>query len=840
MNYQVKKNNKKFHSVFCIGIILITLFFVCLVSYAYEPVDLGTTVSDDEVKVKYDMISTESDIQVYTSHRASASETFPKHFYDADGNELENTIVYYDGELYAWDGKQLIVNEMIHEKEYGGTTKEFFSDENGKIIDLTGLCNIYDGKITFLDYIDSQIDFLKSVHGREYLMDAFGTIHRNTFVYHNKSNFQRKMSGVSDENGFKIKKQGNYIRDDQFIYLDRDGKMPREGLYSYHDETFYIKEGVKVCWTMDNDEINAFTKRFGKADIENEDSFIIESEGELYLDKKAIGENSRVFYDIGENKKYLYKDEQNKRIIVKENGFVKIGDYNYFLFDDCSLAFDEIVNYNGKDYLFDEGGDLVLNNIYMLSNGDMYLTNEEGCVIDVPGLYRIERYNKDYVINDESRTKLCFVGEDGKVIYNDFIFFDDKVYFAKEDGTLLRNSALANRYYFNENYELTTDNINVDNVKEAKKWVWYCDIKGVKYKQVVKLNIPERGKRTFNRIYIPYNKRKNRRDISESAALSQFIDDKIYDENGKIIKNRFVDIYVDKNSDFSRRYYVDKNGIIVRNCIVDIGGEDYMFDERGCLVNSGIHNFFTKEYTDLYFTKEFAVDADGIVIKDKLNYSLTNLSDDKDGIKHKNIIVLNNDKDYVIKDVVSFVKPSNDGNMKNGKSILGINIMRYDFNTDHRYDVNVTDWQYKLNIKNDSSLNYSVPSISYYAICKGKYYENSKSEDVLVSVMYDYISENQFIFRIYTYDDKGGGLCKNQFNHAYPLIVTAPNGKKYEVQNREGKNDFVLLWDYMTYNSGDYYFEYENKEKDFGFEFMLNADSFGNLRNLGEKYIDNY
>lgn len=754
---------------------------------------------------------------VLYAENGEKKESTPTVFYDYEGNEIDNDIVYYDGALYFWKDGHIVENGSGLLEMPNGKNKYFATDKDGKIYNLKGLQKLSSGRVMFFDYFDCSPSDNNKVHGREYLQDTFGNIMPNRFYFYGDYS---EYNGLSDENGFKIKKPGIYQINDAVAFIDEDGNFVSNGLYKYRDDVFCIYNGDIVNWHMTDDEIKTFKNTYGEPVQAEEKSIFEKIDGKTIFVRNSNNRNiigKHVVEDIANNKRYLF-DKDN--VIIEKEGFNELENAIYYVKEDGTLAFDEILNIGFKKYLFDEKCRLVKNGSYMISNGYRYLSDKDGIIITKPGLYKLSRSDSQGIVKKDSKNKTYFVNHEGNVVYNDFIFIDDKVYYATEDGTLLKNKALANRYYFNEKCELVSGEVTKDNVEEARNWVWYCDIKRIKYMDEITVDSKKYDKVTFNKMYLKNSKRKL---PSITSLLKELKEERAYDKNGNLIKNRFIDVYDVKCSRYYT-YYVDENGDFVKNKIVKIGDERYVFRQDGRLMSGGLVNWNVPAYTDEFGIDAFLVDDSGIVVEDKVNYYNSDY-----------YVVINNNKEYEKNIGIKLIKDVGFADKNTGDEILDITRSEYSFENDEDLKKNFVNWHIEYigketknyDGKDGTKISYVTTGCNYKVAGYGTMVINGESKDVIVAMKLSFkdLADSTFITNIDIIGRRDVMFMRN-VNANYEMKVTCPSGEVLNVLNNvdNKKNYGDLLLKYEK-EPGNYKFYYENPEEKYTLEFEINTDS---------------
>lgn len=273
-------------------------------------------------------------------------------------------------------------------------------------------------------------------------------------------------------------------------------------------------------------------------------------------------------------------------------------DETYYFLDDSSLAFDGVHEIKGKKYLFDDRGVLVKNGCYFNSSGIGHLSNEEGIVIEKEGFHVVKPYNEkgdldincSYVALFDGGApfveKLYYVNSDGEVERNRLFVKNGGVYYSNEEGVLIRNSFLTNKYYFGNDYKLIDDSVNETNVEEIEKFidcVFYNGTYDTRGQHLMyQCSLMSKGKSDEYKEKIKELKKYPKNIIDEDYMTIVKDNDKIY-INDKLVKNKFVyddDIYCCVSG------YCDGNGEFVKNDLVNVGNDIYLIDKYGNVLTS--------------------------------------------------------------------------------------------------------------------------------------------------------------------------------------------------------------------------------------------------------------
>ena len=310
----------------------------------------------------------------------------------------------------------------------------------------------------------------------------------------------------------------------------------------------------------------------------------------------------------------------------------------YYFLDDCNLAFDGVYKIKGKKYLFDDRGVLAKKKSYFNSEGIGYLSNEEGIVIENEGFYTTKPYNEKGELDTNCSyvglfewgspfvEKLYYVNSDGRIERNKLFIKDGAVYYSNEEGVLIRNSFLTNKYYFGNDCRLVDDSINETNIEKASRFIDYAFSNG---------SYDRHGNHVIYECSVMNKKRANeykekieklRQDpkniIDEDYMTIVKDDDKLY-INGELVKNKFVyddDVYCCIGC------YCDSDGKLVKNDLVNVDDDINLIDKYGNALASHKltkrvinENFEGKTIDKLMKYENYFVDDTGRVLIDYQN-----------------------------------------------------------------------------------------------------------------------------------------------------------------------------------------------------------------------------
>ena len=355
-----------------------------------------------------------------------------------------------------------------------------------------------------------------------------------------------------------------------FLIINNE-KVTEEEINKYEDGEQFIKdhdyENIIDDWREKEKEKN---KDKNKIDTLKEVDKCIETK--IDFDKKG-------FIDIKYNK--YYRDEKNRYEDAIFNN-TKLIDSKCYIKDDGTLAKDEIIEIDGKKYIFDTKQVLVQNAVYEKDN-KIYLTDNDGAIIEEEGFYGFEISTQQIKKDNGNMTKYYYVNDKGLLTTNKFFEKNNKYYYAGLDGLLVRNSYIGDDYYFDEKGELS-----FEYPYDVMRDIEYIN-KKIYYLQNFSTTKPE---------YKFYDGNELTYLITASRSIV------VKDYKDRIVRNKFI-----KNKWFGTNkilagtsgefiFYVNENGNLANNIILNIGKNKYIVDSD-CKVLSNVilfdSDFYEKE-----------------------------------------------------------------------------------------------------------------------------------------------------------------------------------------------------------------------------------------------------
>ena len=287
----------------------------------------------------------------------------------------------------------------------------------------------------------------------------------------------------------------------------------------------------------------------------NEDGIYVKNDWyEIDGNKYYFDGNGYLVVNQWVNDEY-YVDENGK---MKTNYWKEAGDKTYYLGEDGKYYKKGKFNINGKEYMFDDKGELLKG--ILDDNGEAFVADKRGVIIKEEG--PIEVGDKE-----------CYVNSDGKLAKNEWKnvkgiekYYGDDYYrvvegyaIAKHDSISTQSDVTVDWNYIDKEGNIVKDDWVED--KSLGKWC-YANEKGV----------------LLSNTWKTYND-----------------EDYYFDQDCYMVTNNFVD----------GSYYVDENGKKVKNMEMVIHGITYSFDANGksnkkVIIKTENANWKVDIYSDTY------------------------------------------------------------------------------------------------------------------------------------------------------------------------------------------------------------------------------------------------
>lgn len=530
---------------------------------------------------------------VETARDYNLRNAFPQTMVSTDsiinynGEKIKDGFVYYDGNIYAIEAgvpvsstlysraKRRRIDKNGEEQVYRDEEHTVYVNQSGVVEKLSGVNKLNEDYYYFDTYNHTVYAHRFSNLKYGVCFDSNNNIRFSTWLWADKNHNSKVLS---DSNGFYYE-QGFVSSDDKCVYIDSERRLRENALYKYEGEKFLVENFLVTKRNLTDDEVKEIEETKDLQLIDDEES------------EKEKNKNHWCESVYGDDKKY---------------------------------------------HIYDENGNIVNGKIYKLYDSSLISTNlladEKGNVVEKEGLYAINRYDSNHkLINDNVR--YCYIDKNSKVVSNDFIFYNNKVYYAYASGFLAKNTFLAGRYYFDDNCELVYGEINEENVEEARNWLFYCSLSdsdekfSLLDKDGKKIDIMDAAEDNLE-IYHDIKSLPSKYLANNEKELKNKGYDVTEFKNGK--KGiRLIDKFVPSKNDYyngkygSGIYYIDKDGIIIKDDIIKIGDTKYVLSESGALIIDDLLNFSkASEYLGDNVKSKLKdkiayIDNDGVLIDDK-------------------------------------------------------------------------------------------------------------------------------------------------------------------------------------------------------------------------------
>lgn len=397
------------------------------------------------------------------------------------------------------------------------------------------------------------------------------------------------------ENGYQYK-DGEYNIDGSYFRFDSDGKMysnewyrnPETGDWYYYQPGGYRADD---CIAQYGDYYYGFDRN-----------------GVMYDDTQFA------FFSFKQDKMFYCRASVGGPLY--RNAWYK--EYNswYYYGDDCSAPHG-LTTIGSTTYYFAYWGRILAD--------EAYYDSEEGCS------YYADKDGNAGKLNPNTWTRVgddYYYCVDGEVVQNEI----------KEIG----NSS----YYFDYRGKM---------IKDGEYGIWIDDtLYSIRAKAGGALYCGEWYLDNYNRYFYygyDFNKVEN--------GFVEIVDSLFYFENGYALQDSILetedgvyvaasDCVITKCSDgwfyFKNDFYYVSDNQLVRNCIMEIGGSKYAFDDSGCMYTEGVHRVYNDEYGyyylisdtgaivieegwkqyngELYFVNEDGTLYEGVLELDGVTYSL--------------------------------------------------------------------------------------------------------------------------------------------------------------------------------------------------------------------------
>lgn len=275
-----------------------------------------------------------------------------------------------------------------------------------------------------------------------------------------KTEIKNEIKFIEDDSGHKLYKNedGIYVKND---WYEIDGDK------YFFDANGYLQTDCMIEDEYLVDEKGRMRRNYWDEVVDNYEKYIFYygDDGKLYKDGIfEIDGKKYFFYPTGRLVVDSIVDDKDragrmlidkKGVIVEKEGLYEWGRDEYYVKNDGTLLTDDWKTIDGTDYYFNQNGEKVINGFAL---------------------------SKDYKKSTDSEIlKWSFIDENGNIVKNDWVKYEDKWCYADENGVLLANEWKednGDEYYFGDDcYMVVNDFVDGS---------YYVDEAGHKIKSVEK------------------------------------------------------------------------------------------------------------------------------------------------------------------------------------------------------------------------------------------------------------------------------------------------------------------------------------------------------------------
>ncbi len=209
--------------------------------------------------------------------------------------------------------------------------------------------------------------------------------------------------------------------------------------------------------------------------------FISWRANEYYLDEKGclVGAQKRIIEGR------LYEADKSG-ILSLQKGWMAINGSRYYGTSEGTVVRDKKIEDGGKSYYLDPTGALATGQTLKYED-KLYQADKDGALTPATGWVQI---GDDWYFGEAGGTiaksrqisrdnKVCYVGEDGRIVTSDFYMYNDQLFFAEEDGNIRRTEGWfhwKNRWY----YSVSDGSFVHDDYITVDKEKYYMDSTGAR------------------------------------------------------------------------------------------------------------------------------------------------------------------------------------------------------------------------------------------------------------------------------------------------------------------------------------------------------------------------
>lgn len=407
--------------------------------------------------------------------------------------------------------------------------------------------------------------------------------------------------------------------------------MDANTIYSVGGKDYYAgQDGITVAsqWNGVNHGLNWI---YSKADMTLANSEVCTINGKKYYfdDKDYLLENGT--YTADGKTYYAGKDGS-----TVSNQWNKLGVYWIYSKKDGSLAKDEVITIDGKQYRFDSDCHMLQDSMYYIGSKKYYAGTDGVTAVGkwnhIKGLYWIYSKADGTLAKDEALTidhkqykfdsdahmlqnavysigsQSYYAGQDGSAVTNQWnnVAGGYRIY-SKADSTLAKSEVLTlgnYTYYFdydghllqNGEYSIGSKRYYVDADGHTVYKTWHTTGDNTRYSKVD-------GTLANNELLTIDGKRYCFNSDNDLVRNNRWdIDSKAYymDKDGVVVTNQWITINGAKN-------YAQADGTLLKSAVAVIGGKKYVFNWNCALVRNDTYSIDGITYT---------TNADGVVISE--------------------------------------------------------------------------------------------------------------------------------------------------------------------------------------------------------------------------------
>ncbi len=498
------------------------------------------------------------------------------YYIKSDGTLLTNGIHTINGKKYYFNESGRLCIGII--PTYNSSTADWevrITKPDGELV-MNGWYYFVDSDFIYNNgwyYVKDGIvlcDGIYTIDGKDYCFSYSGLLRIGNFLY-NDEYF------ITDENGAVIKTPGWHQVDGNWYYIQLDGNLIQEGIYTIAGKRYAFSERI-----MQKGSAYVYDSNMEKfiGVLTDENGVILEKEAGwyqrdakwYYFKEKGIiaakellsinGNNYYFDYDGEMAVGYVYHNwvtryVANSQGVIAQNGWVQYGPDWYYAKDDGKLVVEDWVEIGGNSYYMDTAGAMVTG--YYRIDNSLYRFADSGAKIanlgDFVGWKQVDGiwyYFKEKGVSYDGWVDNTYYIEDSVMCYQTAHYENDKYYYLDKNGKKVIG------WYQNEDDWYYG---KADGVLAYSEWL---KIDGTLY--------------YFSGIAMVTNLAETFNKETGAYELHQFAKDGAWLEQitgkNKWVQGTFRNSYMENES----WIYIDKNGNWYHHGEVEINGVKYYFD----------------------------------------------------------------------------------------------------------------------------------------------------------------------------------------------------------------------------------------------------------------------